>query len=75
MKLSRLTSATRLYRGMGGLRMPDTFTSPDQFNIAGGTEVQPWIEAPTSPGPGRPPSYILLQRILAVDQTLGSSDS
>lgn len=37
-KLSRLVQATRLYRGMGGMQLPQTFTEDDEYLLAGGTE-------------------------------------
>lgn len=38
-KLGRLTRATRLYRGMSGLRMPCCFEEEDEHLVMGGTEL------------------------------------
>ena len=37
-KMSRVTKAENLYRGVGGFRLPDTFLTPDAWNVRGGVE-------------------------------------
>ena len=37
-KLSRVTTAEKLYRGVGGFRLPETFLTPDEFGVRGGVE-------------------------------------
>ena len=37
-KMSRVTTAEKLYRGVGGFRLPDTFMTPDEWNVRGGVE-------------------------------------
>ena len=38
-KLSKLTSATKLYRGVSGALLPRPFWTPNQYNVRGGVEV------------------------------------
>ena len=37
-RLSRVTSAVKLYRGVAGFRLPSTFLNADEWNVRGGTE-------------------------------------
>ena len=37
-KLSKLTVATRVYRGVAGMRMPASFFQKDAYNLSGGVE-------------------------------------
>ena len=38
-KLSKLTSATKLYRGVSGALLPRPFWTPNQYSVRGGVEV------------------------------------
>ena len=37
-KLGRVSTATKVYRGVGGFRLPEAFLSPDEFGVRGGVE-------------------------------------
>ena len=54
-KLSRITKAEKLYRGVAGFRLPDEFLTPDSYGVAGGVEfgfsIWPQIELGTSRSP------------------------
>jgi hypothetical protein len=38
-KLSKLTKVQKVYRGIGGRSLPETFNIPNQFNVKGGVEL------------------------------------
>ena len=37
-KLGKLTKATKVYRGMSGMLLPESFRKPNEFLVAGGIE-------------------------------------
>ena len=37
-KLSTMTKATKVYRGIGGGKLPEAFLYPDKYNVSGGVE-------------------------------------
>ena len=37
-KLSKLTRATKIYRGIAGMKLPDEFWTPNEFDVRGGIE-------------------------------------
>ena len=39
-KLGKLTTATKVYRGIAGMALPTEFWQPNQFGVKGGVEVR-----------------------------------